>query len=145
MMVDNRQSHKPSTINDKPFDMRTIVYKVGGSLFDLPGLPRRIAAVLSQRPETRPLLIAGGGAAADVVRQWDAVHALGEERAHWLALFSMMLGERLLAALLRDSQIVATRVLQQLLHDLLGWLPKLGMIRETCQLLKTWLARTGAA
>ncbi len=32
-------------------------------------------------------------------------------------------------------QIVATRVLQQLLHDLLGWLPKLGMIRETCQLL----------
>jgi hypothetical protein len=32
-------------------------------------------------------------------------------------------------------QIVATRGLQQLLHDLLGWLPKLGMIRETCQLL----------
>ena len=32
-------------------------------------------------------------------------------------------------------QIVTTRVLQQLLHDLLGWLPKLGMIRETCQLL----------
>lgn len=32
-------------------------------------------------------------------------------------------------------QIVATRVLQQLLYDLLGWLPKLGMVRETCQLL----------
>lgn len=32
-------------------------------------------------------------------------------------------------------QIIATRGLQQLLHDLLGWLPKLGMIRETCQLL----------
>ncbi len=32
-------------------------------------------------------------------------------------------------------QIVTTRGLQQLLHDLLGWLPKLGMIRETCQLL----------
>lgn len=89
--------------------MRTIVYKVGGSLLDLPELPRRIAAVLSQRPGTRPLLIVGGGAAADVVRQWDAIHALGEERAHWLALLSMMLGERLLAALLRDSQIVATR------------------------------------
>jgi len=32
-------------------------------------------------------------------------------------------------------QIVATRGIQQLLYDLLGWLPKLGLIRETCQLL----------
>ncbi|MCG8448754.1 MAG: hypothetical protein MI725_04115, partial [Pirellulales bacterium] len=32
-------------------------------------------------------------------------------------------------------QIVATRSLQQLLHDLLGWLPQIGMIRETCHLL----------
>jgi len=31
--------------------------------------------------------------------------------------------------------IVATRSLQQLLHDLLGWLPQIGLIRETCQLL----------
>ena len=32
-------------------------------------------------------------------------------------------------------QIVATRGLQQLLYDMLGWLPQLGLIRETCQLL----------
>ena len=31
--------------------------------------------------------------------------------------------------------IVSTRTLQQLLFDLLGWLPQIGMIRETCQLL----------
>ncbi len=31
--------------------------------------------------------------------------------------------------------IVTTRALQQLMHDLLGWLPQLGLIRETCQLL----------
>ncbi len=36
----------------------------------------------------------------------------------------------------KPRQIVATRGLQQLLHDLLGWLPGLGMIRETCQLLE---------
>ncbi len=35
----------------------------------------------------------------------------------------------------KPRQIVATRGLQKLLHDLLGWLPKLGMIRETCELL----------
>ncbi len=36
----------------------------------------------------------------------------------------------------KPRKIVAARVLQQLLHDLLGWLPQLGMIRETCQLLE---------
>ncbi|MEQ8836590.1 MAG: hypothetical protein RID07_07280, partial [Lacipirellulaceae bacterium] len=35
----------------------------------------------------------------------------------------------------KPRKIVATRGLQRLLHDLLGWLPKLGMVRETCQLL----------
>ena len=33
-------------------------------------------------------------------------------------------------------QIVNTRCLQHLLNDLLGWLPQLGLIRETCQLLE---------
>jgi hypothetical protein len=32
-------------------------------------------------------------------------------------------------------QVVVTRSWQRLLHDLLGWLPKLGLIRETCELL----------
>ena len=32
-------------------------------------------------------------------------------------------------------QVVVTRSIQRLLHDLLGWLPRLGLIRETCQLL----------
>lgn len=33
-------------------------------------------------------------------------------------------------------KIVNTRCLQHLLSDLLGWLPRLGLIRETCQLLE---------
>ena len=32
-------------------------------------------------------------------------------------------------------QVVITRSVQRMLHDLLGWLPKLGLLRETCQLL----------
>ncbi len=32
-------------------------------------------------------------------------------------------------------QIVATRGLQKLVHDLLGWLPQLGLIKQTCELL----------
>ncbi|BBO30535.1 hypothetical protein [Lacipirellula parvula] len=34
------------------------------------------------------------------------------------------------------KQVVVTRSIQRLLHDLLGWLPRLGLIRETCQLLQ---------
>ncbi len=36
----------------------------------------------------------------------------------------------------KPREIVATRGLQQLLHDLLGWMPRLGLIRETCDLLQ---------
>ncbi len=34
------------------------------------------------------------------------------------------------------TRLVQARVLQQLLRDLLGWLPKLGLLSETCQLLE---------
>ena len=35
----------------------------------------------------------------------------------------------------RPRRIVRARALGQLLDDLLSWLPRLGLIRETCQLL----------
>ncbi|MEX0677447.1 MAG: hypothetical protein WD063_10255 [Pirellulales bacterium] len=34
------------------------------------------------------------------------------------------------------ARLVQARELQQLLRDLLGWLPKLGLLKETCQLLE---------
>ncbi len=76
----------------------TAIVKLGGSLLDLPDLAQRLDQL---RPEwgLRPLLVVGGGAAADLVRAWDQLHGLGEERAHWLALDSLALTARLLAAL----------------------------------------------
>ena len=87
----------------------TTVYKIGGSLLDLPDLPSRLRRVLVQRPNSRPLLIAGGGAAADVVRKWDAVHHLDADAAHWLAIRAMGLNERLLEILLPKSIVVSNR------------------------------------
>ncbi len=84
-----------------------VVYKVGGSLLSLPDLGTRIRGVLSQNPTTRPLLIGGGGPAADLVRVWDRVHQLGEEVAHHLALGAMTLTARLLCRLLPDAVIVS--------------------------------------
>ena len=82
-----------------------VVYKVGGSLFDWPGLFDRLAASLASEPG-RPLLVAGGGAAADVVRDWDRVFGLGERRAHRLAIRSLRLNESLMAAICPQCAIV---------------------------------------
>jgi aspartokinase-like uncharacterized kinase len=85
------------------------LYKVGGSLFTLPDLARRITDSLKRWPDSRPLLVAGGGEAANIVRRWDARYHLGPERAHWLALWSMKLNEALLRDLLVTTRIVSNR------------------------------------
>ncbi len=76
----------------------TAVVKLGGSLLDLPDLAQRLDQL---RPEwgARPLVVVGGGGAADLVRAWDQLHELGEERSHWLALDALALTARLLATL----------------------------------------------
>jgi aspartokinase-like uncharacterized kinase len=90
--------------------VRTIVYKLGGSLLDLPDLDARLSFVVSATSDCRPLLIVGGGPIADVVRDWDREHALGEERAHWLALDSLFVCEELVLALTPGMQRVANRL-----------------------------------
>jgi aspartokinase-like uncharacterized kinase len=79
------------------------VIKVGGSLLDWPDLPLRLQSFLAEQfPMAgieRPMLIAGGGRAADVVREFDRVHHLGEETAHLLALHAMDFSAQLLSAL----------------------------------------------
>jgi aspartokinase-like uncharacterized kinase len=93
-----------------PFSL--VVIKVGGSLFDWPDLPVQLATFLEAHvPSTgieRPLLIAGGGRAADLVRDLDRIHQLGDEMAHQLAFHTMDLTARLLSALLPRSQVTET-------------------------------------
>lgn len=80
-----------------------IVVKVGGSLFDLPDLGQRLEAWLKTLPRSNVILIAGGGAAADVIREMDRIHRLGEERSHELALQSLSLMARVLLAVAPPS------------------------------------------
>lgn len=89
-------------------DGNVCVYKVGGSLFDWPELFSRLAELL-RGERRRPLLIAGGGGAADIVRGWDRVHRLGEERSHRLAIKSLGLGETLLADGVDETTVVGDR------------------------------------
>jgi aspartokinase-like uncharacterized kinase len=87
-----------------------IVVKVGGSLYAWPGLAARLGNWLQPffRQGTPLLLVPGGGPTADVVRQFDRGHGLGEETAHWLALRALALNAHFLAALLPDTAVVET-------------------------------------
>jgi aspartokinase-like uncharacterized kinase len=77
------------------------VVKVGGSLYDHPGLANGLREFL---PTLAPpvVLVPGGGPLADAVRTLDAVHGLGEEAAHWVALRSLSAAGLFLRALVGD-------------------------------------------
>ncbi len=89
--------------------MSIVVFKLGGSLLDSPGLADRLVAAFALRPHSQKLIIVGGGPTADVVRAWDQRHQLGEETAHWLALKSLSLNAALIEALLPETVVAATR------------------------------------
>jgi aspartokinase-like uncharacterized kinase len=84
-----------------------IVVKVGGSLYDHsrlgPGLNQFLGPLLRSGPVW---LVPGGGAATDAVREWDRVHALGEEVSHWLALRSLSTAALFLAGFLDGATVV---------------------------------------
>lgn len=84
------------------------VVKVGGSLFDLPDLRSRLAAVVGLRPSHHIAFVSGGGAAADVVRGLQPVHGLTDAAAHRVAMESLSVGEALLSELIGQSARVGT-------------------------------------
>lgn len=84
--------------------MSLVVYKLGGSLFELDDLRRRLDEFWSQRPPDEvKLIVAGGGRAADLVRDWDSRFGLGEWTAHDLAVASLRLSEALVHFLIPGS------------------------------------------
>ena len=87
-------------------DRRLDLVKVGGSLFEWPGLPRRLMAFLRASEVNRLVLVAGGGGFADVVRALDRIHGLGDDRSHGLALRAMELASHALSALVPELRIV---------------------------------------
>jgi aspartokinase-like uncharacterized kinase len=86
--------------------------KVGGSLFDWPELPMRLAAFLNQRRasdrDQGMVLIAGGGPVAEAVRSLDRLYGLGDDIAHQLALAAMDISALCLARLVSDPVLAAT-------------------------------------
>jgi aspartokinase-like uncharacterized kinase len=86
--------------------MPSLVAKVGGSLYDLPDLATRLRRWLDRQGVLDVLLVPGGGPTTDAIRALDARHALGEEKAHWLALRALTLNAHFLADLLPGARVV---------------------------------------
>ena len=67
----------------------SIVVKVGGSLYDHPALGPGLCQYLAMLDTRSILIVPGGGPFADVVRDLDRLHQLGESAAHQIALASL--------------------------------------------------------
>lgn len=82
--------------------------KIGGSLLDWSDFPDRLQKFLDQLDAPAVLLVGGGGC-ADIVRQWDRIYNLGEEKSHHLAIHSLSLTAQLLVTLLQDASLVSNQ------------------------------------
>jgi aspartokinase-like uncharacterized kinase len=82
------------------------VVKVGGSLLDLAELGPRLSRWLHDLGDISILVVPGGGPTADVIRDLDTQHHLGEAKSHWLALRALALNAYVLHALLPPSILV---------------------------------------
>jgi len=89
-----------------------VLIKVGGSLLTWPELPARLATFLASSPgrdlcaSREIVLIAGGGPAADVIRNMDQIHSLGDLNSHRLAIGALDLTAEILAAIVPGSVVV---------------------------------------
>jgi len=79
--------------------MEIELWKLGGSLFDLPDLKHRVNELKATTPNP-VAIIAGGGSFADAARKYDSIHQLSTEDAHQVALESMKASAQLAARLL---------------------------------------------
>ena len=87
------------------------VWKLGGSLLDLPDLADRLQQYKRFVGEDTPvIIIPGGGPFADAVRGFDEIHHLATDVSHELAMYTMRLSAKLVAALLGQEPVVTPAV-----------------------------------
>jgi aspartokinase-like uncharacterized kinase len=97
--------------------MSTRIIKVGGSLLDWPALPQALRSWLDEQPLARNILLCGGGAVVDAVRQTDRNFELGDEAAHWLAIDGLAVTARLLGTILNVPVLTTYDDLTSQRHD----------------------------
>ncbi len=82
------------------------VIKLGGSLLDWPDLADMFCRWLAKQSPATNVVVAGGGAIVEALRQLDRAQAMPPETAHWLAIHAMSMTAALAAELLPDASLV---------------------------------------
>ncbi|WP_437185739.1 uridylate kinase [Planctomicrobium sp. SH668] len=72
-----------------------VVFKIGGSLFDLVDLPQRILK-MAENIRGNLWIVTGGGGFADEVRRLDAIHGWDGDVSHRIAIQTMSLSAKML-------------------------------------------------
>ena len=101
--------------------MPPMIVKVGGSLFEWPDLGPRLRGWLTKNAPRETILVPGGGRFADIIRDLDRTHGLGDEIAHRMALHAMTINAELLTALIPGCCIIDGPDLAELLWEQDRW------------------------
>lgn len=80
-----------------------LLVKLGGSLLDLPDLAERLQHCFQTFQTSAIVLVVGGGASADLVRNWQRTFSLTDSAAHDLAIRAMHLNAQCIHQLLPES------------------------------------------
>ena len=83
-----------------------IVLKFGGSLLTIPDLMKRLEAVIDRLRPSPVLIVPGGGAAADIIRNLDQNLGLSPKKAHRDAIAAMSYNAALLCRLNKSLRFV---------------------------------------
>jgi probable H4MPT-linked C1 transfer pathway protein len=87
------------------------VIKVGGSLLRTPDVLQQVLSAIARAARRQALVVVpGGGAFADTVRDLDRRLCLSDDAAHWMAILAMDQYAQLLAASLENSGLAASRL-----------------------------------
>lgn len=78
------------------------VIKLGGSLLAVPNLADRFERWYQRQPSMTSVVVVGGGAAVDVLRNLDRANPLEASTAHWLAIRAMQYNARIVESLLPE-------------------------------------------
>jgi 5-(aminomethyl)-3-furanmethanol phosphate kinase len=82
------------------------VIKLGGSLLGWPQWPIEFRTWRARQSPAADVLVVGGGALVDALREWDRAHCVSTAAAHWLAVGAMGLTARMALELLPDTVLV---------------------------------------
>ena len=82
------------------------VIKIGGSLLSFERLRPAMAQWLDRQKPATDVIVVGGGKLAEVIREMDALHQIGDQTGHWLCVTLMSVSAQLLSQIVPRVRLI---------------------------------------